>query len=119
EEQPYTVRLHFVEPDGLKPEERVFDVLLQGQTALKDFDIAKEAGGSDRALVKEFTVPASKEIKLKFVPRKAQPLLCGLEVVVGGELPVVRNVVHTDLTVPESAVLLKPQAEEPRLVPEE
>jgi hypothetical protein len=123
EEQPYTVRLHFVEPDGLKPEQRIFDVLLQGQEVLKDFDIAREAGGGDRALVKEFVAPVSKELKLKFVPRKSAPLLCGIEVVAGGHLaaapPPAQNVVHSDLTVPESAVLLKPLAEDSRPLHEE
>ncbi|MBI3855838.1 MAG: hypothetical protein HY293_09130, partial [Planctomycetes bacterium] len=59
-----------------------------------------------------------KDLKLTFVPRKGSTLLCGLEVVAGGEIPVAQNVVHTDLTVPESMVLLKP-VEEPRAAPEE
>jgi hypothetical protein len=117
-DQPYLVRLHFVEPDGLKPEQRVFDVLIQGKEVLKDFDIAREAGGPDRALVREFTVDASKEVKVKFVPRRSAPILCGIEAVQGGQLSAAaqpaQNVVHSDLTVPESAVLLKP-AEEPRM----
>jgi hypothetical protein len=115
--QPYLVRLHFVEPDGLKPGERVFDVQIQGQEALKDFDIVKEAGGGDRALVREFTADAARDLKIKFVPRRAAPLLCGLEVVLGGQKsPVVmpaQNVVHSDLTVPESALQPRP-AEEAR-----
>jgi outer membrane protein assembly factor BamB len=113
--QPYLVRLHFSEPDGLKPGERVFDVLIQGQEVLKDFDIVTEAGGGDRALVREFTADAARDLKIKFVPRRSAPLLCGLEVVLGGQkspvLMPAQNVVHSDLTVPESA-LLKP-AEEP------
>jgi len=102
EAQPYTVRLHFAEPDGLKPGDRVFDVRLQDQDVLKDFDIARDAGGPDRALVKEFTVPASTELKLTLTPRKSATVLCGLEVVAGGELPVARNVVHSTMTVPET-----------------
>jgi outer membrane protein assembly factor BamB len=116
EEQPYTVRLHFVEPDGLAPGQRLFDVMLQGQEVLKNFDICREAGGVDRALVKEFTVAASTELKLKFVPRKGSTLLCGLEVVAGGEIPPAVSVVHTELTVPESMVSLRTPAEEAKAV---
>jgi hypothetical protein len=126
EDQPCVVRLHFVEPDGAKPGERVFDVKIQGQEVLKDFDIAKEAGGGDRALVKEFTTQAGKELKVKFVPRRSAPVLCGLEVYAGGtEPPTAKpdappdvNVVHTALTVPESTVMLRPPAEEFRPEPE-
>jgi hypothetical protein len=112
EEQPYTVRLHFVEPDGLPPGQRTFDVTLQGKEILKDFDICREAGGVDRALIREFTVAASTDLKLKFIPRKASTLLCGMEVVVGGEITPVQSVVHTELTVPESMISLKTPAEE-------
>jgi hypothetical protein len=48
-----TVRLHFAEPEGKGPGERVFDVSIQGQPVLSAFDIAKEAGGPDRVLGKE------------------------------------------------------------------
>jgi outer membrane protein assembly factor BamB len=125
EDQPCTLRLHFVEPDGAKPGERVFDVKLQGQEVLKDFDISKEAGGGDRALVKEFTTQAGKELKLKFVPRKSVPVLCGIEVYAGIETSAAKldappdvNVVHTALTVPESTVLLQPPMPEVRSEPE-
>ncbi len=101
QEQPYTVRLLFSEPDGLKPGERVFDVALQGGEVLKDFDIVREAGGPDRGVVKEFTVPAGKELKVAFKSKKAQPLLCGLEIFAGGEVPPTVNVVNSTLTVPE------------------
>ena len=72
------------------------------------------AGGADRAIVKEFTVAASTDLKLKFVPRKGATLLCGVEVVAGGEMPTAQSVVHTELTVPESMVSLKSPAEEAR-----
>jgi len=91
EERLYTVRLHFVEPDGLKPGERVFDVLLQGKVVLKDFDIAKEAGGADRALVREFReVAAKKELKVGFKARSSESVLCGIEVAPATRVPLFR-----------------------------
>jgi outer membrane protein assembly factor BamB len=111
EDVSYLVNLTFVEPDALKPGERVFDVLLQGQVVLKDFDIVREAGGPDRGIVKPFQITASKDVRLQFVRHQSVPLLCGIEVVAGGELPAPRNVVHTDITVPEAPVLLHPRPE--------
>ena len=50
----YTVRLHFCAPEGEQPGMRRVDVTLAGKTVLKGFDVAKEAGGADRAIVKAF-----------------------------------------------------------------
>jgi Malectin domain len=79
----YTVRLTFVEPDQLAPGERVFDIGLQGQTLLRDFDIAKEAGGPWRGVVKEFKgVKVVKELMVTLTPTgKNPPVLCGIEAV--------------------------------------
>jgi outer membrane protein assembly factor BamB len=91
EERLYTVLLHFVEPDGMKPGERVFDVLLQGQPVLTEFDIAKEAGGPDVALVREFReVKAKKEIKVAFKARVSVSILCGIEVAPTCRIPLFR-----------------------------
>ena len=86
EERAYTVRLHFSEPDDLKPGARVFDVKIQGQPALKDFDIVKEAGGPDRPVVKEFRGIKTKAVlTVSFAPSAAAkdsvPLICGIEAV--------------------------------------
>jgi hypothetical protein len=84
-ERTYTVRLHFAEPDGLPAGRRLFDVALQGETVLKDLDIAAEAGGAGRALVKEFKgVRVEKDLEVTLTPAAAaavrQPVLCGIEV---------------------------------------
>ncbi len=50
----YTVRLYFAEPEDLTPGQRVFQVTLQGETVLTEFDVAREAGGVRKALVREF-----------------------------------------------------------------
>jgi outer membrane protein assembly factor BamB len=81
----YTVRLHFAEPDDVNAGERVFDVLLQKQEVLRGFDIVKESGGRNRALVREFRgVSAGDTLTVAFrqAPGVAAPaLLCGVEIV--------------------------------------
>ncbi|XP_024022839.1 probable LRR receptor-like serine/threonine-protein kinase At1g56130 [Morus notabilis] len=63
----YTITLHFAEigfPNrnsqkwaGLA--RRIFDIYIQGSLEQKDFEIAKEAGGVERAIVKKFHVTVS------------------------------------------------------------
>jgi hypothetical protein len=53
--QTYTVRLHFAELSEKVPGKRVFNVSINGKPVLTDLDVLKEAGGKDRALVKQFT----------------------------------------------------------------
>jgi hypothetical protein len=50
----YTVRLGFTPLPGDRVGGRVFDVKLQGKTVLKNFDVAKAAGGVGRVVVREF-----------------------------------------------------------------
>jgi hypothetical protein len=78
---PYTVRLAFAEPKEFKPGERVFDVELQGATVLSNFDVARDAGGPRRTIVKQFHgIPVRSDLQLRFTPRLGLPILCGLEV---------------------------------------
>ena len=85
-ERRYTVRLHFAELEAVGPGERLFDVGLQGETVLRDFDVVKEAGGRNRSVVKQFKgIKVSKELVLTFSPSTAAKvgaaLLNGLEIV--------------------------------------
>src|SRR5262249_49491773 len=80
----YTVRLHFLEPDRLPPGQRVFSVALQGQEVLKDFDIARAAGGPNRAVVREFRgIAVRTGLTVTFRPSASAPVgaavLCGIE----------------------------------------
>jgi len=85
----YTVRLTFADPDNDRAGQRVFDIKIQDKAALSGFDIVKEAGGRNRALVKEFKGVLIKDrLELRFVPVESSepsaatvPLLCGIEVV--------------------------------------
>jgi hypothetical protein len=77
-----TVRLHFAEPrDDAKPGERVFDVLVQDKPALIDFDVAKEAGGPCRSIVREVKgVAVESALKVTLRAKAGATLLCAIEV---------------------------------------
>jgi len=84
----YTVRLHFAEPDSLPAGRRIVNIALQDKPCLKEFDIAKAAGGQNKAVVKEFTgveVTSSLKIKLEGTDAGADnkhiPVLSGIEIV--------------------------------------
>ncbi|MEW6356588.1 MAG: PQQ-binding-like beta-propeller repeat protein [Planctomycetota bacterium] len=84
----YTVRLAFADLDNTEPGERVFDIKLQGKVVAKNFDIVKEAGGGNRAVVKEFCeIPVADKLKIGFVAKakkpdtRQMPVVQGIEVV--------------------------------------
>jgi outer membrane protein assembly factor BamB len=81
----YTVRLHFAEPEDVPPGERVFDVWLQGQPVLSEFDIVRAAGAARRAIVKEFAgVGVTGELAIRLqrcaAASRRPPILCAVEV---------------------------------------
>lgn len=89
-EGAYTVKLHFVEtwwgdtnPGGGGEGSRVFDVQCNGMTLLEAFDVYREAGGENRALVKTFQnikpTPQGR-IELSFIPRVNYALINAIEV---------------------------------------
>lgn len=51
----YNVRLHFVEPTVTAAGQRLFNVAINGQAVLTNFDIFRTAGAQFRAVIKEFT----------------------------------------------------------------
>ena len=79
----HRVRLVFAEIEGLAAGERVFDVSLQGRKVLSDFDIAREAGGENRAIVRQFdSVPIRGDLRVRIESKRGAPaLLGGLEIV--------------------------------------
>jgi outer membrane protein assembly factor BamB len=91
-ERSVAVRLHFAEPEGLAPGQRVFDVALDGRTVLHGFDPAREAGGSERGVVREFRdVRVKDELAVSFLRRTGEPLLCGVEILSPSRLPLFRT----------------------------
>ncbi|XP_038981163.1 probable LRR receptor-like serine/threonine-protein kinase At1g53440 [Phoenix dactylifera] len=71
----YTVKLHFAEVMFTDDQtyssvgERFFDVSIQGQKVLQDFNIAKEANGTGKEIIKSFTtiVHGTLEIHLQWL----------------------------------------------------
>ncbi len=83
-ERACTVHLHFVEPEDKKPGQRRFDVALNGQTVLKDFDIVAEAGSPNVGIVRTFPgIRTSDFVTVSLTPADAESetILCGIEIV--------------------------------------
>jgi outer membrane protein assembly factor BamB/precorrin-6B methylase 2 len=83
-ERSYTVDLHFAELFEKKPSERIFDVFIQGDKVLQNFDIVKEANGINKTIVKSFKgIKAKDTIVIKCLPCEnspdSKPILCGVE----------------------------------------
>lgn len=81
----YTVRLHFMEPEDVRPGERVFHVMVDGREAIGALDVVKEAGGRNRPLVKEVGgVMVAEELVVELVADLAAKvqatLLSGIEI---------------------------------------
>ncbi|MGE5469641.1 MAG: malectin domain-containing carbohydrate-binding protein [Bacteroidota bacterium] len=55
----YRVRLHFVESYWTAAKQRVFNVLINGTASLSSFDIFAAAGARNKAVIREFNVPAT------------------------------------------------------------
>ena len=70
----FTVRLHFAELEDIAPGRRVFDIRIQGKTVQQGFDVAKEAGGPLKAVVKEFKgIDVPEKLLIDLVPKAKQP----------------------------------------------
>ncbi len=50
----YRVRLLMADPDHSAPDQRVFDIAIQGNVVAADYDIAAKAGAANKAVVAEF-----------------------------------------------------------------
>lgn len=72
----YTLSLGFSAPAGDSAGQRVFDVKLQGKTVLENFDIFKEAGEADKAVVREFSgIKVANDLMVELVPKTASPTI--------------------------------------------
>ncbi len=87
--RPYTVVLYFSEPDGLQPGQRIFDISIGDENGenivARNFDIARAAGGADKAVTLAFNdIPLRNRLRISF-NRTAQsthdPVLSGVELI--------------------------------------
>ena len=78
----YTVQLVFAEPEDVKAGRRIFDVELDGTTRIEKLDIAGEAGGPRRSIIKTIDdVTLGENLLLKLKARgELPPILSGLRV---------------------------------------
>jgi hypothetical protein len=79
----WTVRLVFAEPGEAQAGGRVFGVALQGRDVLKGFDVAEEAGGPWRGVVREFRGVQATDgvLTIDLAPQRGETLLSGVEAV--------------------------------------
>jgi hypothetical protein len=78
----YALTLHFVEPYYSEAGRRVFDVAVEGRTAVASLDIAARAGGKNRALTVEVPAVVVKDgvLEVRFVPRVEVPVVAAISV---------------------------------------
>jgi hypothetical protein len=80
----YTVRLHFAEFTFTQAGQRRFDVEIEGNPQLQNFDIFAAAFARYRAVVRSFTVNVVDgvlEIEFLHLPGGSDPTVMGIEVV--------------------------------------
>jgi len=101
---PYTVRLYFAEMEVLTNGQRVFDVRLQGQTVLTNFDVYAAAGAGQCEVVQMFTnVLIADHLDIGFVRHVGEPMLSGAAII---DTFTNANGVHIDpSTLPPVAVI--------------
>jgi hypothetical protein len=82
---PYTVRLHEAEIYWTSSGQRTFNVSLNGQQVLNNFDIYAAAGGANKAVVEQFTTTADAngQITIQFTSVKDNAKVAGIEVISG------------------------------------
>jgi hypothetical protein len=77
----YTVNLKFAEIYLWSPGKRVFNVAINGQTVLLNFDVVAQAGGPYIAVDKEFSVPVTKgQITVQLIPVVQNPIISAIEI---------------------------------------
>ncbi|MDQ2873434.1 MAG: malectin, partial [Actinomycetota bacterium] len=85
----YTVRLHFAEEYWTTAGSRTFNVSINGKQVLTNFDILATAGAEFKAVVEQFTIPASSsgQITIQFTTVKDNAQVNAIEVLSGGGSP--------------------------------
>jgi hypothetical protein len=84
----YTLRLHFVENTFTAAGKRKFNVVVNGEQVLSDFDIFAAAGAMSKAVTEDFVVTPDESgvVAIQFVPGSAdQPTVSGIELILHPE----------------------------------
>jgi hypothetical protein len=78
----YTVRLHFAEEYWTTAGSRIFNVIINGQQVLTNFDILATAGTEYKAVIKQFTATADStgKMTIQFVTVKDNAQVNGIEI---------------------------------------
>jgi hypothetical protein len=81
-----TVTFYFAETFLSGPGQRLFDVIINNEVVLSDFDIFASAGGANRAIARTFTTtPNSRgEVVIDFIPGTENPKVNGILVTGSG-----------------------------------
>lgn len=84
----YVVRLHFAETNAtIDPGERVFSVDVQGQRAITNLDVSKDAGGRFTAIIKTVLVQVSDgQLTMSFIKQLENPEINAIEIIPGTAL---------------------------------
>ena len=78
----YAVRLFFADRSGKSAGDRLQDISIQGNTVVRDFDIAQSAGGSLRGVVREFRdVAIDGQFTLELSAKRGDTLISGVELI--------------------------------------
>mmetsp|Transcript_33175 Transcript_33175/g.53794 ORF Transcript_33175/g.53794 Transcript_33175/m.53794 type:complete len:479 (+) Transcript_33175:221-1657(+) len=96
----YTVTLSFVEIYWTGPNQRIFNVDLQGTRQITALDIYRESGGQNRLIQRSFTVQVSSPLTISIVPSVTtdNPSVAAISVVSslsGGPIPTTKLVTYT------------------------
>jgi len=79
------VKLYFSEPGSQKQEKRIFDVRIQNERVLANFEIAQAAGGPHRQVVKTFRhINITDDLRIQLSPTLSstlKPVLSGVELI--------------------------------------
>jgi outer membrane protein assembly factor BamB len=81
-EASYRINLYFSEPDNKQQGERVFNIRLQNETVLENFDIVSETGKSDKEIIKSFSgIKAGKNLRVDLIPVTGNTIISGIELI--------------------------------------
>ncbi len=108
-DSPYTVRLDFAEIYWNAPNERLFNVLINGDPVLTNFDVFAQAGGEDIAISRRFACQSSSagQVVIQFVSIRDNAKVSGIEVTPTPDLAVGKQAYASSV---ESSIYLPDQA---------